>query len=342
MSIQTLKQKTINKYSTATKRSGIPTNEYWIYQGPYGRKGSLSSSIFLNSILGPDGKTGLPNTALNAGFSLNGVYRNIGAVGTGMKFSQSHTPFRGVHPKGWGGSGGRYPSGPDNVVLNINPVLTGVASGTSWVKPSVLSTKGMIARRFRWINSGQYPNYWVQPEYTGNQTDTASQWLYVQNKSAANDCWFDVNTPELYVDYIKNCGSTGCQTTPARGYTMSIMQSNAPYTKTLHQPRDASDYTKRVQRRCQNPVGFQKPFPYKVQTGTGVLTGGTSVNNIASSCNTSNTYTVPPPWYTEAEVLPNGQVTSLKDQLRALQKAVKKISPVVQAQVYEQLYLNGN
>ena len=79
-----------------------------------------------------------------------------------------------------------------------------------------------------------------------------------------------------------------------------------------------------------------------MQTGTGVLTGGTSVNNIASSCNTSNTYTVPPPWYTEAEVLPNGQVTSLKDQLRALQKAVKKISPVVQAQVYEQLYLNGN
>ena len=342
MSIQTLKQKTINKYSTATKRSGIPTNEYWIYQGPYGRKGSLSSTIFLNSILGANGQTGEPFSANNAGFSLNGVYRNVGPVGESMKFSQSFTPFRGVYPKGNGGSGGRYPSGPDNVVLNINPVSTKVATGTSWVKPSVLSTKGMLARRFRWINSGQYPNYWVQPVYTGNQTDTASQWLYVQNKAAANDCWMDVNSPELYVDYIKACGSTGCQTTPARGYTMSIMQANAAYTKTLHQPIDASQYTQRVQRRCQNPVGLQKPFPYKVQTGTGVLTGGTSVNNVASSCNTSNTYTVPPPWYTEQSVLPNGEVISLRDQLKALQKAVKKITPELQLQVYDQIYLNGN
>jgi hypothetical protein len=342
MSIQTLKQKTINKYSTATKRSGIPTNEYWIYQGPYGRKGSLSSTIFLNSILGPDGQTGLPFTASNAGFSLNGVYRNVGPVGEGMKFSQSSTPFRGVYPMGNGGSGGRYPSGPDNVVLNINPVSTKVATGTSWVKPSVLSTKGMLARRFRWINSGQYPNYWVQPIYTGNQTDTASQWLYVQNKAAANDCWMDVNNVQLYVDYQKTCGSTGCQTTPARGYTMGIMQANAAYTKTLYQPRDASQYTQRVQRQCQNPVGYQKPFPYRVQTGTGVLTGGTSVNNVASSCNNSETFLVPPPWYTEAEVLPNGRVTSLKDQLRALNIAVKKISPQLQAQVYNQIVLNGN
>jgi len=342
MSLQTFKKKSINKYSTATKRSGIPTNEYWVYQGPYGRKGSLSSTIFLKSLLGPDGKTGAPFTAANAGFSLNGVYRNIGPVGQNMKFSQSHTPYRGVYPKGWGGSGGRYPSGPDNVVLNINPVSTGVAAQTAWVKPPVLSNKGMLARRFRWINSGQYPNNWVQPIYTGNQTDTASQWLYIQNKAAANDCWFDVNTPELYVDYIKNCGSTGCQTTPARGYTMNVMQANAPYTKTLFQPRDASQYTQRVQRQCQNPVGFQKPFPYKVQTGTGVLRGGIGVYNVANACNTSNIYTVPPPWYTEEERLPDGRVTTLKDQLIKLRSAVRKMTPDVQAKVYEQIYLNGN
>jgi len=341
MSLQTFKKKSINKYSTATKRSGIPTNDYWIYAGPFGRKGSLSSTILLNSIIGPNGETGAAYTATNAGFSINGAYRNRGGVGQNMKFSKSHTPYRGVYPKGWGGLLGKYPDGPDNVVLNILPVSTGVAVQNSWVKPSVLSTKGMLERTYRWIHSGQYPNYWVQPVYTGNQTDTASQWLYIQNKAAKNDCWFDVNTPELYVDYIKNYGPTGCQSTPARGYTLGIQQSNAPYTKTLYQPRDASQYTKYVQRPCQNPVGFQKPFPYAVQTGTGVLTGGITVSNVASSCNNSATYLAPPAWYTGVEVKPNGQYTTLQDQLNALKNAVSKITPQVQAQVFEQIFLNG-
>ena len=341
MSLQTFKKKSINKYSTATKRSGIPTNNYWIYQGPYGKKGNLPSTILLNSIIGANGETGAAYTAQNAGFSINGPYRNVGGIGKNMKFSKSHTPYRGVYPKGWGGTFGQYPDGPDNKVLNILPVSTGAAIQNSWVKPSVLSTKGMLARRFRWIHSGQYPNNWVQPNYTGNQTDTASQWLYIQNKSAAYDCWFDVNTPELYVDYIKSSGSTGCQTTPARGYTMSIMQSNAPYTKNLYQPKDASQYTKYVQRQCQNPVSLQKPFPYRVQTGTGVLRGGTSVTNVANACNTSNTYTVPPPWYTKAEIKPDGQVTTIQDQLLALRAAVNKIRPPLQQRVFEEIVLNG-
>ena len=97
---------------------------------------------------------------------------------------------------------------------------------------------------------------------------------------------------------------------------MNIQQTNAPYTKTLYQPKDSSDYTLRVQRKCQNPVGFQKPFPYAVQTGTGVLRGGTNVNNVANACNTSNTVTYPPDWYTGASILKaDGSKTTLKDQL---------------------------
>jgi len=68
MSLQTFKKKSINKYSTATKRSGIPTNDYWIYQGPYGVKDNLPSTIFLKGIIGSDGKTGAAYTASNAGF----------------------------------------------------------------------------------------------------------------------------------------------------------------------------------------------------------------------------------------------------------------------------------
>lgn len=340
MSLATFKKKSINSTSSATKRSGKSTNEYWIYQGPYGKKGNLSSTIFEASLVGPNGVVGGNYyTASNSGFSVTGAYRNIGGVGQSMRFSKSATPYRGKYPKGWGGFKGRYPDGPNEVSLNIMPVVTQVAVQNAIVKPPVLSTKGMLERRFRWINSGQYPSNWVQPIYTGNQTDTASQGLYIQNKSASNYCHYDVNTPEKYVDYFVRGGSTGCQTTPARGYTMNIQQSNAPYTKTLHIPKDASDYTLRIQKRCQDPVGFQKPFPYAVQTGTGVLRGGTNVNNVANACNTSNTTTVPPDWYTGAAILKeDGSKTTLKDQLEALRK---NIVPELQGKVYDDLFLKG-
>ena len=337
MSLATFKKKSINSASTATKISGKPTTDYWNYQGPYGRKGSLSSAIYKASLQGIDSKGYY--TASNAGFSINGPYRNVGGVGRNMKFSKSATPYRGIYPKGWGGTHGRYPDGPDNVVLNIMPVATGVAIQNAIVKPSVLGTKGMLERRFRWINSGQYPNNWVQPIYTGNQTDTASQGLYIQNKAAANYCWYDVNDSANYVNYYKAGGATGCQTTPARGYTMNLQQSNAAYTKTLHRPKDSSDYTLRIQRKCQNPVGFQKPFPYAVQTGTGVLRGGIHVDNVASACNTSNPTFVPPDWYTGASILkPDGSKTTLQDQLL---KQQRPISSELQQQVFNQVFLQG-
>ena len=194
MSLATFKKKSINSTSSATKRSGKLTTDYWMYQGPYGRKGNLPSAIFNASLVGPNGQVGGNYyNASNAGFSVTGAYRNVGGVGQHMKFSKSATPYRGQYPKGWGGKNGRYPDGPDNVVLNIMPVQTGVAIQNAIVKPPTLSTKGMLARRFRWINSGQYPSNWVQPVYTGNLTDTASQGQYIQNKSAANYCNYDVN-----------------------------------------------------------------------------------------------------------------------------------------------------
>jgi hypothetical protein len=97
---------------------------------------------------------------------------------------------------------------------------------------------------------------------------------------------------------------------------MNLQQSNAAYTKTLYQPKDSSDHTLRIQRKCQDPVGFQKPFPYAVQTGTGILRGGINVSNVASTCNTSNPVLTPPDWYTGASILQSdGTNTTLRDQL---------------------------
>jgi len=282
MSIATLKKKTTNYMSSATKRSGKPPGGYWVTQGPYGLPTSLTSVMYSEAInhYGP------------SGFSLQGSHRSI-SVGKDMKFSQQGTRYRGIHAIGNGGTQGRYFRAEP--VLNAGDGIITVA-GNQWefIKPSVLSTKGMLKKRFRWAYSGQYPNNWVQPNYTGNQTDSASQGLYIQQLSAAADCVVDVNDQEKYVDHRVSCGSTLCQTTPARGYKMNLMQSNAAYTKTIKQPQDSSQHTLHIQRKCIDQRPDQKPFPYAVQTGTGILTGGTSVTSVGSACFTSNTKLVPP------------------------------------------------
>jgi len=329
MSLATFKKKSINSNSSATKISGKPTDNFWIYQGPYGRKGNLPSTIFLEAIQNLYGGEGGYNQAYNAGFSINGPHSFHDYIGHNMKFSKSGTPFRGQYPMGNGGTGGRYPSNPDTIVYNMPDVRAEIEGNDSYVRPSVLSNKGMLERRYRWINSGQYPNYWVQPIYTGNQTETSSQGLYLQSKSAANDCYYDVNNTQQYVDYFVRCGSTGCQTTPARGYKMVIQQANAPYTKTIHRPKDSSAYTLRIQQQCQNPTGPQKPFPYRVQTGTGVLRGGINVSNVASACNTGPNYVEPPAWYLAT---PPAQRNNIKET----------VSPERQIQNYIDIALNGN
>ena len=282
MSIATLKKKTTNYMSSATKRSGKPPGGYWVTQGPYGLSTSLTSVMYSEAInhYGP------------SGFSLQGSHRSI-SVGKDMKFSQQGTRYRGIHAIGNGGNQGRYFRAEP--VLNAGDGIITVA-GNQWefIKPSVLSTNGMLKKRFRWAYSGQYPNNWVQPNYTGNQTDSASQGLYIQQLSAAADCVVDVNDQEKYVDHRVSCGSTLCQTTPARGYKMNLMQSNAAYTKTIKQPQDSSQHTLHIQRKCIDQRPDQKPFPYAVQTGTGILTGGTSVTSVGSACFTSNTKLVPP------------------------------------------------
>jgi hypothetical protein len=292
MSLATFKKKSINSASTATNISGKKSDKSWVYQGPYGRKGSLSSTIFLESL-----KNGLSDNKESAGFSINGSHNNNVYINTSMRFSKSGTPFRGQYPIGNGGTRGQYPSNPSTILYNMPEVKAEIEGNNAYVKSSVLSNKGMLERRYRWINSGTYPNYWVQPIYTGNQTDSSSQGLYIQSKAAANYCHYDVNNTEQYVDYYVRCGPNGCRTTPADGYKMVLQQSNAPYTKTIHKPKDSSDHTLRIQRRCQDPVGPQKPFPYRVQTGTGVLRGGINVSNVASACNNGPIYLAPPEWY---------------------------------------------
>ena len=277
MSLVAFKNKSVIQYGS--KRSGKQPGGYWLPQGPFGHSTKGLQLAIQN--YGP------------VGFSLNGGHRNVGYVGKESKFSRNGTPYRGKYPMGNGGTFGSYKK--SEPVFNVNRVIA-LGDQYMYVKPSVLSTYGQIEKQYRWINNGVYPNYWVQPIYTGNQIDTKSQGMYLHDLSAANTCNLKVNNEELYEGYRVKCGPTLCQTSTVR-FKYNDMARNAPYTKILHEPVDSSQYTLYIQKRCANPLGRQKPFPYAVNTGTGILTGGINVSSVGNACNTSNTYTVPPAWY---------------------------------------------
>ena len=301
MSLTTFKKKSVINYGS--KRSGIAPGGVWIPRGPFGTaKSALKQAL---QQYGP------------VGFSINGGHRNVGGVGRDMKMSKSGTPYRGTYPVGWGGTYGRYPSAilvgnnqSTGAVSNstapvVEPVLNARIVNTMgtqylYIKPSVLSTKGMLETRFKWIHNGQYPNYWVQPNYTGNQTDSASAWLYIQNKSAANTCKLDVNNVGSYEGNIIPTGPTLC--TPGRSTAMfkyNDMARNAPYTKTLYQPVSYSQYNLYLTRGCNNPVGAQKPFPFATAVGSSHNAAGTSITSFGTGCGSTPIYLSPPAWYTQ-------------------------------------------
>jgi hypothetical protein len=263
MSIVAFKKKSVVKYGSNI--SGKPPGGTWLPQGPFG-KHTLTLTQAINN----------PN---NNGFSINGGTRNTGYVGKSYMMSKSGTPFRGMNPIGWGGHINQYVQAQPT--FNVNEVYT-KGDQYKYIKPSVLSTFGMLSKKYRWIR-GQYPNVWVQPNYTGNQTDSKSQGTYISDKTSSNMCVSDVNNVEKYENYIVSCGPTLCQTSTAN-FTFNNMASNAPYTKYLNQPVDSSQYLLGLQRKCTDPKGPQKPFPY--------ATNG-------DPCFSNVIYLSPPSWYTK-------------------------------------------
>ena len=313
MSLTAFKRKSVINYGS--KRSGIPPGGYWLPQGPFGH----STKALKEAI----------NNYGASGFSLNGGRRNIGGVGRDMKMSKSGTPYRGTQPIGFGGTFGKYPSATlvgsttDNiqstgVVPNahskqavVEPVLNSRVVDTMgtqylYIKPSVMSNYGMLDKKYRWAWYGQYPNSWVQPNYTGNQTDTASQGLYIKNLASANTCTLNVNNVGTYEGNIIKCSPTLCTRgrSTAR-FKYNDMARNGPYTKILYNPVSYGQYNLYLTRGCNNPIGPQKPFPFAVQTGTSQSAAGTSITSFASSSGTKNTFKTPPEWYTQGRQ-PNG------------------------------------
>jgi len=118
------------------------------------------------------------------GFSLNGGYRNIGAVGQFRMVSNvTRTPFRGTQPMGHGGFDGEYYNVPSNSGVPIT-------NDDSIIKHSSKNTAGLIDEKYKWTKS-QYPRYWVKDDDNSyRQTKTQGQ-LTGAKTWAAGACNFE-------------------------------------------------------------------------------------------------------------------------------------------------------
>lgn len=234
MSIVAMKRKSVILYGSNV--SGKPTNgngDLWINRGPFGRNTNHTPVVS-------------PGTN---GFSLNGSNRNVGRVGQTYAMSKNGTPFRGIHPYGWGGTGGQYYRAEP--VLNALQVET---LGNQWEfnKPSVLSTAGMLRTRFKWLYGGKYPNYIVKDMYTGNLTQNASEGVYLANLASASTCTLDVNNQAKYAATCIN-NSSGCTnrlSVVKRTYDDVAAQSS--YGKPPKVAVDQGTYLLYLTKNCSN------------------------------------------------------------------------------------------
>lgn len=234
MSLATFKKKSIVSQH-GTKISGRAPGGFWLRQGPFGTSETVNSYM-------------IKENYGDSGFSINGGRRNVGYVGQSMAMGKNGTSFKGVNPVGHGGHYGTYYQAEP--VFNSARVNT-LGTQFKYIKPSVISTFGMLRKKYRWAYNGVTPNYWVKEVGGGaNLSDNYSSGLHTENLSAKTDCVVDTNDTEKYEGYIVEHGPFGCSKTNGGRYTFNAAVSNAPYSKELGEPQTSSQHTLRIKRGC--------------------------------------------------------------------------------------------
>ena len=224
MSIHTLKRKTVNRLNL----SGRSPEQTWMVQGPYG---NLTPSFVKAS----------------GGFSLNGGFRNVGSVGpTNLGKSVTRTPFRGPEPMGHGTCCGTYKR-------EIHNSGSCSANNNNYIKPSVLSTKGMIDKRYKWFSSNMTngKGWVVKPD--DNYPINSSQGLYIEqvkNESALH------KTSKL-VDGIPTAESIGNCNNRSMNFIGTKKIPCASYTKTVPVTITSGENIPYRQRNCLAQTGAQ-------------------------------------------------------------------------------------
>lgn len=227
MSLAAFKRKSVILYGANV--SGKPTDGdvLWVPRGPFGRN---------NPVLGYG----------TNGFSINGGTRNVGYVGKTYAMSKQGTRFRGLHAIGYGGFKGQYYRAEP--VLNAGEVNT-LGQQAEFIKPSVLSTPGMLRTRYRWLYNGVYPNWIVKNVYTGNMTQNSSEGLYVDKLASDHTCSLGVNDQEKYAATCTKDGKCSDRISIVKR-TYNNVAMDAPYTKPAKCAVSQSDYMLYLTKKC--------------------------------------------------------------------------------------------
>ena len=224
------------------------------------------------------------------GFSLNGGYRNIGAVGQFRLISNTtRTPFKGTHPMGNGGNGGQYYNHP----LNSGSCCT---NDNQIIKKSSLNTAGMIDTKYAWTK-GTYPNYWVQEDDNGYNI-THDQSNYIRNLTQKYGSCIFTN--------IQNNGNCGTVYDPSGAFIYSCSGNKGacsyyigtkkyirmPYAKNFNQlPKSQGEYIHTgglYKTECLPTPANKQPFPMNLNHSNGTKRNGIkSTSNIGIGCQTN-------------------------------------------------------
>jgi hypothetical protein len=188
-------------------------------------------------------------------FSINGTYRNQGYIGqTSLSRSLIHTPSKGNGPKDFNG---KYAN------PNINASETCCLEDNTVVKPSVLSFKGMLAKRERWINR-PFPNAVVKPDFNQNvnaQTDYITRLKKKTLSDIATYCPPDIAKTTGYM--AKKCSTvtktlTGAPLFTPVNVTCKIAKPESTYTSVSQ-----TQYLEALSEKCSEQDNYKFVSPIK-------------------------------------------------------------------------------
>jgi len=181
-------------------------------------------------------KTGISH---QNGFYLNGTHRSQGYVGqTNLSRHFTYTHMRHGAPVGHGGC-----CTSNNPYMQL-PAVTSLED-THVVKPSTLSTSGMIRTKYRWIRRGE--PFAVVKSSANNQTD----YLTKLKKRAVDECNLTKKN-NVVIGTCRSCPNTDI-TTKSGVFSNHCRICNATETvskKTLPGAMSQSDYLEKLHKTC--------------------------------------------------------------------------------------------
>jgi hypothetical protein len=185
-------------------------------------------------------------------FSINGGYRNLTYIGKSAQ--QDHYPrtlMNGNVVRGHGGCCGNY-NQPPIVYSNDTTSL----QDSSIIKPSVLSQRGRIETRFRWITRPQ-PFSTVKPDSNLNLNDSSDRTDRLKNCAISSSP--TITTRPLPVKKI-TCNRCSVMKTPDY-ISNAIMQPSLSVNITKSDPYLSQDeYLQKKKFACSASTNLNKPF----------------------------------------------------------------------------------